>query len=94
MKIGGYWQLSVRKMQHYRLCALCDLGYANEKISGTFIERLLVETLPVDGHALNSLCTFKSTVTRSYKRLTLPDLSLLLPTTLSNGGFSGLPTNS
>ena len=43
--------------------------------------------LSVDGHALNSLCTFKSTVTRSYKRLTLPDLNLLLLTTLSNGGF-------
>ena len=26
--------------------ALCDLGYVNEKISGSFIERLLVETLP------------------------------------------------
>ena len=46
MKIGGYWQLSVKKMQHYGLSALCDLGYVNEKISRTFIERLLVETLP------------------------------------------------
>ena len=43
MKIGGYWQLSVKLMQHYGLSALC---YVNEKISGTFIERLLVETLP------------------------------------------------
>ena len=33
-------------MQHYGLSALCDLGYVNEKISGTFIERLRVETLP------------------------------------------------
>ena len=33
-------------MQHYGLSALCDLGYVNENISGTFTERLPVETLP------------------------------------------------
>ena len=33
-------------MQHYGLSAPCDLGYVNEKISGTFIGRILVETLP------------------------------------------------
>ena len=32
-------------MQHYGLSALCDLGYVNEIISGTFIERLFVESL-------------------------------------------------
>ena len=33
-------------MQHYGLSELCDLGFVNVKISGTFIERLLVESLP------------------------------------------------
>ena len=33
-------------MQHYGLSALSDLGYVNVKVSGTFIERLLAETLP------------------------------------------------
>ena len=33
-------------MQHYGLSAPCDLGHVNEKINGTFSERLLVETLP------------------------------------------------
>ena len=33
-------------MQHYGLSALCDLGYVNVKIGGTFTERLVVETLP------------------------------------------------
>ena len=47
MKFGEYWQLTVKYMQHYGLFALCDLGYINEKIRGTFIERLLVETLPL-----------------------------------------------
>ena len=28
------------------VCLFCDAGYVNEEISGTFIERLLVETLP------------------------------------------------
>ena len=60
MKIGGHWQLSVKKMQHYGLSAICDLGYVNEKISRTFIERLLVETLPdmvmfMGMHVLKSL---------------------------------------
>ena len=33
-------------MQHYGLSALRDLGYVNVKISGSFIERLVAETLP------------------------------------------------
>ena len=54
MKTGGYWQLTMNKC----ISLLCDLGYVNEKISRTFIERLLAETLPdvvghVNGHVLN-----------------------------------------
>ena len=33
-------------MQHSDISALCDLGHVNVKISGTFTERLLVDTLP------------------------------------------------
>ena len=63
-----YWQLTVKEMQlYYGLSALCDLDYIIVKISGTFIERLLVETLHVDGHVLNSLCTFRPAVTRIKK---------------------------
>ena len=54
-------------MQHYGLSAPCDLGYVNERISGTFTERLFVLDYHVDGHVLNSLCTFRPAVTRSYK---------------------------
>ena len=40
------WQLTVKQMKHYGLIALCNLGYVNEKISRTFLERLFVKTLP------------------------------------------------
>ena len=65
-------------MQHYGLSALCDVGYVNEKISGTFIERLLVETLPdLDRHVLNPLCTVRPVLTRIKK------LILFMPSTLA-----------
>ena len=63
------------------------------KVKVHFLREVESQVSVDDDQSYDGTKTMKASCIMSFK-LTLPDLSLLLPTTLSDGGFSGPPTNS